>query len=190
MCNNIGRKLTEGEILMLPAVLPGFERDGTDYRPFMLDGVLYQKCNVCHEVKCFDEFPDNNNSQNKGISILDETGRDTGHVVRKRKQCNQCRTSSGRKHSTQANAVFNEHNIPNPTEETICEICGKDYEQNGNKKMVRDHCHITNTPRGYLCNECNTGLGKLGDDLEGVEKAREYLKSSQGDGWKEKWNKT
>ena len=56
--------------------------------------------------------------------------------------------------------------------------------------MVRDHCHKTNTPRGYLCNECNTGLGKLGDDLEGVEKAREYLKSSQGDGWKEKWNKT
>ena len=56
--------------------------------------------------------------------------------------------------------------------------------------MVRDHCHITNTPRGYLCNECNTGLGKLGDDLEGVQNALNYLKSSQGDGWKVKWNKT
>ena len=189
MCAKIGRKPEEGECLVLPSVLPGFERDGTDYRPFMLDGVIYQKCNVCHEVKCFDEFPDNQNSVNKGISICDETGRDTGYVTKKRKQCNQCRTSSGKKHSAKANVVFKEHNIPNSTEETICEICKKTYKQNGNKKMVRDHCHITNTPRGYLCNECNTGLGKLGDDLEGVQNALNYLKSSQGDGWKVKWNK-
>ena len=84
---NLLPQIKEGEVLVLPSVLPGHERDGTDYRPFMLDGVLYQKCNCCHKVKSFDEFPDNQNSDNKGISIYNEIGRDTGHVTKKRKQC-------------------------------------------------------------------------------------------------------
>ena len=39
-----------------------------------------------------------------------------------------------------------------------------------------DHCHDTNIIRGFLCSECNTGIGKLGDNEEGVERALNYLK--------------
>ena len=39
-----------------------------------------------------------------------------------------------------------------------------------------DHCHETNTFRGWLCNSCNTGLGKLKDNIAMLEKGIKYLK--------------
>jgi hypothetical protein len=190
MCVKIGRKPEEGECLVLPSVLPGHERDGSDCSPFYGDdGELYKRCDICDEIKLYNEFPDNQNSNMIGLEIYNENGL-TGDVNKKRKTCNTCRKKDGNKHSSSADVVFKEHNIPNPTEETVCEICGNDYEENGNKKMVRDHCHKTNTPRGYLCNDCNTGLGILGDNLEGIEKAKKYLESVEGNKWKEKFDKT
>jgi hypothetical protein len=38
-----------------------------------------------------------------------------------------------------------------------------------------DHCHETGKIRGLLCHSCNTGIGKLGDNLEGLQKAVSYL---------------
>tara|TARA_A200000159_G_C7239023_1_gene303691 strand:+ start:39 stop:185 length:147 start_codon:yes stop_codon:yes gene_type:complete len=42
--------------------------------------------------------------------------------------------------------------------------------------MVCDHDHNTLKFRGWICDPCNMGIGKLGDDLEGIEKALAYLK--------------
>lgn len=41
-----------------------------------------------------------------------------------------------------------------------------------------DHDHDTETFRGWICEKCNIGIGKLGDTLEGLTKAVEYLKRS------------
>lgn len=38
-----------------------------------------------------------------------------------------------------------------------------------------DHDHITGKVRGHLCTGCNTGLGKLGDSVEGLKRALDYL---------------
>jgi len=51
-----------------------------------------------------------------------------------------------------------------------CECCGKPMSAPN-----FDHCHKTNTFRGWLCMECNTSIGKLGDTLEGVMNAVRYL---------------
>lgn len=51
-----------------------------------------------------------------------------------------------------------------------CECCGLDTQL-----LHWDHCHETHEHRGWLCNNCNTGIGKLGDTLEGVLKAVDYL---------------
>ena len=58
-----------------------------------------------------------------------------------------------------------------PPKTDQCECCGK-------KKvtLVLDHCSINNTFRGWICGNCNKGLGMLGDNQEGLEKAIEYLK--------------
>jgi hypothetical protein len=38
-----------------------------------------------------------------------------------------------------------------------------------------DHCHETMVFRGFLCNNCNTGLGMFKDNPERVQAALDYL---------------
>ena len=40
-----------------------------------------------------------------------------------------------------------------------------------------DHCHQTGNIRGLLCFDCNSGIGKLGDNLEGLMRAVRYLEA-------------
>jgi hypothetical protein len=60
-----------------------------------------------------------------------------------------------------------------------CAICGT--EENGVHGERRswnwsvDHCHKTGSVRGLLCNQCNRGLGMLGDTKEALQKALKYL---------------
>lgn len=42
-----------------------------------------------------------------------------------------------------------------------------------------DHCHASGRIRGLLCNQCNRGLGMLGDTVESLQKALDYLKKSE-----------
>lgn len=51
----------------------------------------------------------------------------------------------------------------------ICDCCGK------KTKLYLDHCHDTKNFRGWLCNNCNVGLSRLGDDVDGIVKAINYL---------------
>ena len=50
-----------------------------------------------------------------------------------------------------------------------CDCCHKDM------KLEVDHIHGTFTFRGWLCRNCNSGTGALGDTLEGVLQAAMYL---------------
>lgn len=67
--------------------------------------------------------------------------------------------------------------IPEPTRPRpqVCECCGAPPSYRG---LHADHCHVTNTFRGWLCGKCNRGIGLLGDGLDIVLKAAEYLKRS------------
>lgn len=58
----------------------------------------------------------------------------------------------------------------------VCDCCGQEHH----KTLVLDHDHNTLRFRGWICEDCNLGLGKLGDNIEGVEKALEYLKRHYG----------
>ena len=57
-----------------------------------------------------------------------------------------------------------------PIKPEVCECCGKIPIQ-----WCLDHDHSDDTFRGWICTKCNTGLGKLGDNLDGVIKAVNYL---------------
>lgn len=53
----------------------------------------------------------------------------------------------------------------------LCACCSKEL---GDKYCI-DHCHTTGAVRGLLCYPCNTGIGMLGDNVEGLRAALQYL---------------
>ena len=56
-----------------------------------------------------------------------------------------------------------------------CAICQNLLSKKGYRRAVIDHDHETGKLRGVLCNNCNTGMGKLGDSVEGLRRAIDYL---------------
>ena len=60
------------------------------------------------------------------------------------------------------------NHIPPPSG-TPCQCCGRI------DKLFADHDRYTKTLKGWVCRNCNAGVGMLGDSLEGVEKAVAYL---------------
>jgi hypothetical protein len=70
------------------------------------------------------------------------------------------------------------YGLPEPTRSRPdnCECCGK---PNKFRVLALDHCHTTGTFRGWLCDACNLGLGKLGDTVEALQKAIDYLNRSK-----------
>lgn len=53
-----------------------------------------------------------------------------------------------------------------------CGICGRER-----KRLVLDHCHDSGEARGLLCGTCNSGLGLLGDRIEDIQRALDYLRN-------------
>jgi len=57
-------------------------------------------------------------------------------------------------------------------QEGLCGCCG---EPNKETYLCVDHCHSTKEVRGLLCRMCNKSIGSLGDTVEGLQKAIDYL---------------
>lgn len=83
-----------------------------------------------------------------------------------RSECFNCEAEQGR-HKRAAHKVAG--NKPDN-----CQCCGKET-----KNLVVDHCHNTGNFRGWLCRNCNSGIGKLGDTESGLLRALMYLQKSK-----------
>lgn len=63
---------------------------------------------------------------------------------------------------------------------SLCAICHQPETALGAhgkvKSLAVDHCHETGRVRGLLCNNCNRAIGLLGDSVDLLLKAVEYLK--------------
>lgn len=53
-----------------------------------------------------------------------------------------------------------------------CAICRREPTT---RRLAVDHSHVSGTNRELLCDDCNLGLGKLGDSLERLRSAVAYL---------------
>ena len=80
------------------------------------------------------------------------------------KACRECRSEEGRNV-----AGARKKATPKPDR---CNCCHKKVE-----KIQLDHLHGTSTFRGWLCRDCNTGIGSLGDNLRGVLQGAIYLEN-------------
>ncbi len=111
-----------------------------------------QECKECHEI-----FP--------LIAFTTHIQRGDGAYIL-RKICRECDTIDKREQrEVKKNA---------PPKPERCECCHKKT-----KKPQVDHIHGSTTFRGWLCKACNTGMGKLGDNLEGLLQAAIYLENDK-----------
>jgi hypothetical protein len=56
-----------------------------------------------------------------------------------------------------------------------CAICNTDLAALPSRRRHVDHCHGTGKVRGWLCNDCNLGLGRFQDAPDRLRSAIAYL---------------
>lgn len=64
------------------------------------------------------------------------------------------------------------------SQDNRCAICNRHISEI-KSNLVIDHNHTTGAVRGLLCSRCNTGIGQLGDSVDLLEKAIQYLKDGE-----------
>jgi hypothetical protein len=61
-----------------------------------------------------------------------------------------------------------------------CGCCGRtDPGRSNSTHFMVDHDHKTGQVRGLLCYPCNSAIGKLGDSIEGLQRALNYLTNAE-----------
>lgn len=118
-------------------------------------------CNVCNRLLPVSQFEKNQNGKNN-------------RTVR-RPSCNNCRK------------IIDGSPIPISLRKEFekvkpnyiiweCPICKKKTIPGITSKVVLDHNHETGIPRTWICDSCNTGLGRFKDDVKLLQSAIDYLK--------------
>lgn len=120
----------------------------------------YKLCRTCDEIKPHAEWH-RNATASDGLST----------------RCKACRAIQGREGhlKRQYGMTEAERDEMIASQVGLCVIC-----LSAPAAHV-DHCHETGKVRGVLCFNCNSAIGKLGDDPDTVRRAAAYL---EGTSWK------
>ena len=115
-----------------------------------------KKCAHCRKVKKVECFATNNHCKDQ-----------------LNPHCRECDHIKGIKKYALDEITYNNMLVQ---QDNRCAICDrKPYK----RRLAVDHCHSTGKIRGLLCNECNTLLGRLGDDAyhvkQFIDKLLKYL---------------
>ena len=123
----------------------------------------------------------NKKSRDKNLAEIQERSRlryhETKHLKPELTEEQRARKSEiNREHRlrTEYGLTVQEYEKMSEYQGHVCAICGKPDPKFSN--LAVDHCHESGQVRGLLCRLCNTGIGALGDNVEGLLKALEYLK--------------
>ena len=65
---------------------------------------------------------------------------------------------------------------PKPYQLFECPICHKLTIPDVTANIVRDHDHRTGKGRDWICDSCNTGIGRFQDDPEIFKKIIDYIR--------------
>ena len=104
-----------------------------------------QICKICKVKKPIEHF------NKMGVTALD-------------RRCSSC-------NKKQAKWIKEQRVLFKHLDAGYCHCCNKQ----SNRGLHFDHDHNTLEFRGFLCINCNQGIGKLGDNIEGLKQAITYL---------------
>ena len=125
-------------------------------------GFNFKICNICHILKEI-EFFDKNQTDAKGRGTT-------------RPSCKKCRKHIDGTKLTNKEKQKMDDTRPKAKSIFICPICKKRTIVGITANLVRDHDHQTGKGREWICDSCNTGLGRFKDDVRFLERVIDYLK--------------
>ncbi|WP_326670092.1 endonuclease VII domain-containing protein [Streptomyces canus] len=133
---------------------------GRNVRPRVDVPEGHKYCRTCGEIKPHSEWQ-RNRSASDGLATL----------------CKSCKAVKGREGHLKRHYGLTEAERDEmvASQVGLCVICLKA------PAVHVDHCHKTGRVRGVLCFNCNSAIGKLGDDPDAVRRAAAYL---EGIAWK------
>ena len=128
-------------------------------------GKGFQKkiCNICHVIKLHSEFD---------VNQTDAKGRATS-----RPSCKICRRDIDKKPIGAAAKRKAEKDRPKDGTLWSCPICRKQSIVGVTAKVVLDHRHSDGASRTFLCDSCNTGLGRFKNGENYLQNALSYVKN-------------
>jgi hypothetical protein len=118
-------------------------------------------CNICHRYLDTELFAPNQKR------MIDAS------IIR-RPSCNDCRKNiDGVPLKTSEKKRMDDIK---PEKFFVCPICKKSSIPYVTANLVIDHNHETGNAREWICDSCNTGLGRFKDNIELMNEAIKYLK--------------
>ena len=118
-------------------------------------------CNKCHRLLPVNSFA--KNQSNKITKVL------------RRPSCLDCRTDIDKRPPKTKQAREAEKQRPKRGTAFRCPICDKRSIVGVTAKIVADHNHHTGNIRDFICDSCNTGLGRFKNGKNCLKNAMEYL---------------
>jgi len=124
------------------------------------DNFSNKVCNICHRLLPIEQFQINQHGINN-------------RIVR-RPSCNDCRKIiDGVPISISEKQIWDKKK-PH-LEPFECPICKKCTIPGLTSKVVLDHNHNTGKGRAWICDSCNTGLGRFKDNIDLLKSAIHFL---------------
>lgn len=120
--------------------------------------VVTKKCIKCGEHKALSLFPSRSKATKHEL------------YVERRNECSVCMKAEARI------LAAIKKSVPKPDSDHKCPICNRGIELLNKNGFVCDHDHATKSFRGWICDDCNGGLGKFFDNPELLLAAANYLK--------------
>ena len=134
------------------------------FNPLRVGDLFSNKvCNVCHRYLPTVKFSKNQNGK--------------GDRPIRRPSCDECRKIIDGINMTTKDKREWEKTKPN-LEIFVCPICHKKTIPGLTSKVVLDHDHKTGRPRAWICDSCNTGIGRFKDEVDLLKNAIEYLETT------------
>lgn len=125
------------------------------------DTYTHKICNVCHCLFSVRKFA-KNQTNSKGEAV-------------RRPSCMQCRTDIDKRAPKSQQAKQLEKRRPETGAAFRCPICDKRSIVGVTAKIVADHNHHTGDIRDFICDSCNTGLGRFKNGENYLHNAIKYL---------------
>ena len=118
-------------------------------------------CNICHKLLDTTKFARNQNNIKGPV---------------RRPSCQECRKIlEGTSPTLREKREYLSTKSKPQNEPFECPICGKRTIAGVTSKVVLDHDHRTGKVRGWICDSCNTGIGRFKDDTKLMKRAIRYV---------------